>query len=84
MIQAAGLAKGLDFNKALVIGETGYYNASRFTDEPARHKLLDAIGDLYLAGVPIEFLNVSLERSGHRLHIQAATSLLQHVRFGQS
>ena len=32
---------------------------ARYEDEPARHKLLDLIGDLYLSGVPIRLLNVS-------------------------
>jgi UDP-3-O-[3-hydroxymyristoyl] N-acetylglucosamine deacetylase len=75
MVLAAGLAKGLDIEKALVIGEEGYKNEARFPDEPARHKLLDLMGDLYLAGVPARFLNVTAEKSGHRTNVEAAARL---------
>jgi UDP-3-O-[3-hydroxymyristoyl] N-acetylglucosamine deacetylase len=82
-IQAAGLAKGLDLEKALLIGEQGYANVPRFENEPARHKLLDAIGDLYLSGIPIRFLNVVAERTGHRMNVLAAKRLREAV-FGQT
>ena len=76
----AGLAKGLDQDSALVLGIEGYKNTPRFPDEPARHKLLDLIGDLYLSGVPIAALNVVATRSGHRTHVKAAALLAQAVR----
>lgn len=80
MIRQAGLGKGLDETSALVLGESGYENGPRFDDEPARHKLLDLVGDLYLAGIPIRALNVVAERSGHRTNVQAAAAL---VRLGK-
>jgi UDP-3-O-[3-hydroxymyristoyl] N-acetylglucosamine deacetylase len=80
-IRAAGLAQGLDMEKALLLGENGYANEARFLDEPARHKLLDAIGDLYLSGVPIRTLNFVGERSGHRKNVEAAR-LLRQAAFG--
>lgn len=80
IIRQAGLARGLDENSALVIGTSGYLNASRFDDEPARHKLLDLIGDLYLSGFPILGLDVIGERSGHRAHVGAAAKLVQHCK----
>lgn len=76
---AAGLARGLDMSKALVLGSEGYVNPPLFEDEPTRHKLLDLIGDLYLAGIPIRYLNVAAERSGHRLNVQAAAKLAEFV-----
>jgi UDP-3-O-[3-hydroxymyristoyl] N-acetylglucosamine deacetylase len=78
-ILEAGLAQGLDLTTALVLGPEGYRNEALFPDEPARHKLLDLIGDLALAGVPIRFLNVSAERSGHRLNVAAANLLARSV-----
>jgi len=51
-IQQMGLGRGLDEASALILGTAGYENAARFDDEPARHKLLDLIGDLYLSGIP--------------------------------
>jgi UDP-3-O-[3-hydroxymyristoyl] N-acetylglucosamine deacetylase len=75
-----GLARGLNLETALVIGDTGYNNYALFEDEPARHKLLDAIGDLFLAGVPPRFLNVAAERTGHRANVKAAHLLWQAIR----
>lgn len=74
-LERLGLARGLDEKSALVLGAEGYENSPLFPDEPARHKLLDAIGDLYLAGVPIRYLDVVGERSGHRTNVQAAAKL---------
>lgn len=71
----AGLARGLDRDSALVLGIEGYKNEPRFPDEPARHKLLDLLGDLYLSGIPIAALDVVAERSGHRTHVKAAVML---------
>jgi UDP-3-O-acyl-N-acetylglucosamine deacetylase len=78
-IRKAGLGKGLDEESAFLIGANGYVNKTRFDDEPARHKLLDLIGDLYLAGVPPQLLNVVGQRSGHRTNIDAAKKLKDHV-----
>lgn len=74
-IREAGLAKGLDENSAVLLGNNGPLNFVRFADEPVRHKLLDAIGDIYLAGIPIRLLNFSGERSGHALNVQVAHHL---------
>jgi len=77
MIIQLGLGKGLDESSALILGIEGYKNEARFEDEPARHKLLDIIGDLYLAGIPIRFLNVSSDRSGHTANVKTAALLKQ-------
>jgi UDP-3-O-[3-hydroxymyristoyl] N-acetylglucosamine deacetylase len=71
----AGLGQGLDENSVLILGQSGYEGPARFPDEPARHKLLDLIGDLYLSGVPVKHLNVSAEKSGHASNVKAAASL---------
>ena len=76
-ILAAGLGKGGTEENTLVIGKEGYLTKSRFDDEPPRHKLLDLVGDLMLAGVPARFLNVVAERSGHRLNVEAAARLVE-------
>lgn len=79
MIQAAGLAKGLDFSSAVVLGKEGYLNPVRFPDEPARHKLLDLIGDLYLSGIPMDQVDVKAYKSGHALHTKVALALSQSL-----
>jgi UDP-3-O-acyl-N-acetylglucosamine deacetylase len=77
--RAMGLGRGLDETSVLIVGDSGYENDARFEDEPARHKLLDLIGDLYLAGIPIRFLNVVAEKTGHRANVKAAAMLRQAV-----
>lgn len=54
-LQAVGLARGGSLDNAIVLDEEGILNPEglRCTDEFARHKVLDAVGDLYLAGGPI-------------------------------
>ncbi len=69
-LQASGLAKGGSLENAIVVDDdAGIMNPGglRFADEFVRHKILDSIGDLYLAGAPIvgHFHGV---RSGHALN----------------
>jgi len=78
-VMAAGLGKGLGIEQVLIVGLEGYKNDARFPDEPARHKLLDLLGDLYLAGIPARCLDVSAEKSGHRTNVEAAARLLAAV-----
>jgi len=80
LIQAAGLAKGLNLETALILGKDGYTNPPQFEDEPARHKMLDLVGDLYLAGVPIRLLSVAAIRSGHWLNVRAAKVLSEATK----
>lgn len=74
-LQPLGLGQGLDRESAVIVGSDGYENEVRFPDELARHKLLDLMGDLYLAGIPLRALNFVGERSGHRTHVRAAAML---------
>lgn len=77
MLRKAGLGLGLDAESALVLSAEGYVNPPLFPDEPARHKLLDLIGDLYLAGVPIRELSVVAEKSGHTANVATAAKLIE-------
>lgn len=77
----AGHGRGGTAENTLVIGSDGYLTPCRFEDEPVRHKLLDCIGDLALAGVPLRFLDVECERAGHSLHVAAARALANHLRW---
>ena len=54
-LQAAGLARGGSMENAVVISGDTVLNEGglRFDDECARHKALDCVGDLYMAGAPI-------------------------------
>jgi UDP-3-O-[3-hydroxymyristoyl] N-acetylglucosamine deacetylase len=68
-MRAAGLARGGSLDNAVVISGDRVMNEGglRFGDEFVRHKALDAMGDLYLAGGPIigQFRG---RRSGHALN----------------
>jgi UDP-3-O-[3-hydroxymyristoyl] N-acetylglucosamine deacetylase len=68
-MRAAGLALGGSLDNAVVIGEDGVMNKEglRYRDEFVRHKVLDAMGDLYLAGGPI-IGRFTGHRSGHALN----------------
>ena len=69
MLRSNGLALGGSLDNAVVVGESKILNSDglRFKDEFVRHKILDSIGDLYLAGAPIHgyFLG---NKSGHHLN----------------
>ncbi|MFJ8936138.1 UDP-3-O-acyl-N-acetylglucosamine deacetylase [Streptomyces sp. NPDC102365] len=70
--RAHGLGRGLDEPSVVVIGDDAYVGRTRFADEPARHKLLDLIGDLYLTGIPLHHLDVTAVRPGHHANIALA------------
>jgi len=68
-LKAAGLARGGSLENAVVISGNRVLNDGglRFADEFVRHKLLDALGDLYLAGGPL-IGHFSGVRSSHALN----------------
>lgn len=68
-LRAQGLARGGSLDNAVVIGGDRVLNDEglRYEDEFVRHKVLDAVGDLYLAGRPI-LGHFHAERSGHALN----------------
>ncbi len=75
-LRDAGLARGGSLENAIVIRDGEVLNADglRFADEFARHKVLDCIGDMYLAGAPL-LGRVEGLRSGHTLHHRLLATL---------
>lgn len=77
LLRSMNLALGGSMDNAIVVDDTGIANEDglRFDDEFVKHKLLDAIGDLYLVGASIlgEYHGV---RSGHALNNRLARALL--------
>lgn len=65
-LQEKGFAKGVNENNVLGIDEKGYLSTTRFKEEPARHKLLDLIGDTWVFNRPIQGHIVGI-KSGHSL-----------------
>ncbi len=73
-LRAHGLALGASADNAVALGETGYETGLRFPNELARHKLLDVLGDLALAGRPIQ-AHVLAFKPGHALNVALARRL---------
>ena len=67
-LRAAGFARGGSLENALVYGEEDVLNpeGARAPDEPVRHKLLDMVGDVALAGMPL-CARFEAELPGHAL-----------------
>ncbi|MDD5072365.1 MAG: bifunctional UDP-3-O-[3-hydroxymyristoyl] N-acetylglucosamine deacetylase/3-hydroxyacyl-ACP dehydratase [Candidatus Omnitrophica bacterium] len=75
-LRRQGLGKGANFENTLVVGKDGVIkNKLRFSDEFARHKVSDLMGDLYLLGMPLKG-HVIAVKSGHPLNVR----LLQKIR----
>ncbi len=76
-MQAAGLAKGGSLENAIVVDEFSILNPEglRYPDEFARHKVLDAIGDLALAGMPV-LGALTAVKSGHAMNQALVRKLL--------
>lgn len=74
---SAGFALGASFENSVVFDETRLLNAEglRYSDECARHKMLDVIGDLALAGLPLLAAYRSV-RGGHKLNHAVLTALM--------
>ena len=76
-LRAAGFARGSSLANSVVIGEDGAIanpEGLRYADEFVRHKALDAVGDLALAGAPILGIYRSY-RGGHALNAQMVRAL---------
>ena len=75
-LRSNGLALGGSLDNAVVVGENKILNKDglRYTDEFVRHKILDSIGDLYLAGSPIIGYFYG-NKSGHYLNNQLLRKL---------
>ena len=77
-MRKAGLALGGSLENAIVIEGNTILNEDglRYKDEFVRHKVLDCIGDLYLAGAPI-IGKIDGYRSGHNLNHRLLCALFE-------
>jgi UDP-3-O-[3-hydroxymyristoyl] N-acetylglucosamine deacetylase len=77
IMRAAGLGRGASMDNTLVVDGGRVVNPEglRFDDEFVRHKLLDAIGDLAMAGAPIYGRFVA-DQPGHALNARLVRALL--------
>ncbi len=77
MMRSRGLALGGSMDNAIVMDDYKVLNSGgfRYDDEIVKHKILDAIGDLYLAGHPL-LAAYSAFKSGHALNNKLVRALL--------
>ncbi len=70
------LAKKLGINGSIILGSTGILNDKtlRYKNEPARHKLLDLLGDLALVGAPMK-AQILAARPGHPHNVEFAKKI---------
>jgi UDP-3-O-[3-hydroxymyristoyl] N-acetylglucosamine deacetylase len=80
MMRANGLALGGGLDNAIVMDDYKVLNAEglRYDDEFVKHKILDAMGDLYLVGKPL-LAAYSARRSGHALNNLLLRELLRRT-----
>jgi UDP-3-O-[3-hydroxymyristoyl] N-acetylglucosamine deacetylase len=77
MLRDMGLIRGVSDESAIILSRRGVENGPlRFPDEFVRHKVLDLIGDLALAGRRIQG-RVVAERAGHAMHTALVQRLLR-------
>lgn len=78
MLRAKNLALGASMDNAVALDDYRVVNADglRYDDEFVRHKILDAVGDLYLIGAPL-IGAYSAYKSGHALNNQLACAVLK-------
>lgn len=77
-LRGMGLARGGSLENAIVMDEYRILNSGglRYEDEFVRHKILDAIGDLYLIGHPL-LANYEAHKAGHAMNNQLLLALLE-------
>jgi UDP-3-O-[3-hydroxymyristoyl] N-acetylglucosamine deacetylase len=78
-LQKAGFARGGGFDNAVVLDDFRVLNEDglRYDDEFVKHKILDAIGDLYLLGYPL-IGAFSAYRSGHYMNNRLLRALVEN------
>lgn len=81
MLQKAGYARGAGIENTLGLTENGYTTDLKSEFEPIKHKILDIIGDFYLAGFNIlnSKVEIIVKEAGHTVHVIAAKELKNKI-----
>ena len=78
-LREQGLIQGETAESALVCDRARWLNGPlRFDNEPARHKLLDLLGDLALLGA-LPRARIVAYKAGHRMHVALARKLAEEA-----
>lgn len=79
--QLFGFARGVTYENTVGLDKDGYTTELRSELEPVKHKILDLIGDLYLAGVnPFNLkAQIIVKEAGHAVHVKVAKMLKEKI-----
>lgn len=82
MLQAAGYARGVSLENTIGLTDDGYTAELKSEFEPAKHKILDLIGDFYLTGFnPLDLkAEVIVKEAGHAVHVKVAKILKEKIK----
>lgn len=77
MLQKAGYARGASLENTVGLTDDGFTTDLKSDMEPAKHKILDLIGDFYLTGVNPLDMNVEViaKEAGHTVHVNFAKQI---------
>ncbi|MFH1709400.1 MAG: UDP-3-O-acyl-N-acetylglucosamine deacetylase [Planctomycetota bacterium] len=79
-LKELGLGKGSTYENTLVIdGDTVIQNKLRFSDEFARHKMLDLLGDMFIIGYRFNARVIAI-KSGHALNMRFAQEMTRYIQ----
>ena len=81
MLQQAGYARGVTLENTLGLTDEGYTSELKSEFEPIKHKILDLIGDFYLAGFNVLNSNVEIivKEAGHTVHTMVAKMMKNKI-----
>ncbi len=77
MLQQAGYARGVSIENTVGLTEDGFTTELKSDMEPAKHKILDLIGDFYLTGInPLDWkAEIIAKEAGHAVHVNFAKTI---------
>jgi len=77
MLQKAGYARGVSIENTVGMTKDGFTTELKSDMEPAKHKVLDLLGDLYLTGVNPLYLKAEIivKEAGHTVHVNFAKQI---------
>lgn len=81
MLQKAGYARGVSIENTVGLTEDGFTTELLSDKEPAKHKILDLIGDLYLTGVnPLDLkTEIIVKEAGHTVHVNFSKTIKNKI-----
>ena len=85
MLQKAGYGRGANIDNTVGLTDDGYTTTLKSEFEPVKHKILDLIGDFYLAGFNVlnSKAEIIVKEAGHTVHTKVAKILKDEIVRGE-